>query len=334
MNPVYFPFTVLSAANIMNLAACFSSLTICRVSDGPLPEEMEMGTNRDFLSIRIPVSGEEGKLESVLKDYKNWADLHMEDPAAFFKSQTETLPFYSDSSISRIRMDIQRKQSGMEKTALEMPERRFAARLFLRIAEEHDLADITVYKDLDAFEKMQQALFNDLKGDPGDRFALKNLSSKPVFEDPGSRMTVERIRAWSILAFSGKEASGVYVTDSPAVINCLKEQNDALKPVCVFNGIPVRLEKYDSEDGFKHQLAGYLKRLAKDSDFPSADDAPMVPERRCHEKAVTLTVYRVSGKSPLEYFGCFFSDTSDMMEKHADCICQNTVICSVESTFL
>jgi hypothetical protein len=334
MNPVYFPFTVLSAANIMNMAALFSSLTVFRVTNGPLPQEMAMGPAEGFLCLRIPVSGEEKKLESVVKDYKNWADLHQDSPAMFFKSRVDAVPFYSESSVSRIRMDIQRQQPGVNSGSaaidLKSLDRLFAARLFLRIAEEHDIAEIHAHEDLDAVEKMQQAIFNDLKGDPEDRFALKGLFLKSVMEDRGSHMTLERVKAWSIPAFSREEASGVYVTDSPAVMDFLKEQNDDMKPALVLDGIPVRPEKDDDVEGFKHKLSEFLERLAKAPDFSCAEPTPDVPERRSDEKTVSLTVYWVSGKSPAEYFGRLFTEPRDMVGKPLDRIFQNTVVCLVE----
>ena len=227
MSVVYFPFTVPSPSAMRCLAACFSKTAVFRISDSNLPEHLISWEKSGFLDIRVPVSGKEKKIADVLRDYQNWSSLHENTPSAYLKHQSD-IPFYSDTSISKIRTDITRRIREKEAAAasdFNPEERLFAARLFLALAEEYDLNQILMTEEFQAIDTMEKKLFGDLKGEAGEPDFLPSHPLDAVIEDPGCHMTEERIKAWALLMLKDETDSGVYATDSRAVFDFLHDQD-------------------------------------------------------------------------------------------------------------
>ncbi len=158
MKPIYFPFTYVSEPVAEALASCFKQ-TVVYASSGDLPESMQKWMKNSILDIRTPVINDEDKLDAVIKDYKNWANIHKESGMAFFKSKKNTIPFFDDTYTSQIRSAIKQNPEP------EKPDPVFNSRLFLHIAQEFDMQNWELTRDLDLFDDMEQKLIKELKGD-------------------------------------------------------------------------------------------------------------------------------------------------------------------------
>ncbi|MBU4289417.1 MAG: hypothetical protein KKI12_14750, partial [Proteobacteria bacterium] len=98
MKPIYFPFTYISEPVLEALSAFFKQIVVYQPSSLNVPESMQKLADSGLLEIRIPVKGDENKIDNILKDYKSWANIHQGSEMAFFKMNPDKIPFFDDSS--------------------------------------------------------------------------------------------------------------------------------------------------------------------------------------------------------------------------------------------
>ncbi len=232
MVPVYFPFTCISTSCATTLASYFKQTAVYQPGPGPLPGSMEESAEKGIIDIRTPVTGDAEKLETLVRDYRAWADLHKDTGLGFFKSGGESIPFYDETTISKIRGDIKKKQAGKSS---EERDPLLEARLFLRIAQEFDMQNEQVANELEICSKMEKNLLSELMG--------KALESDPVektpSEDPGTSMTAERIAAWLYMLGHDPDGSNLFVTDSRSIFEYIIDKAPDLEKIIQPDCVPV-----------------------------------------------------------------------------------------------
>ena len=329
MRVLYFPFTSISKSTMESLAACFTSVAVYRISETEMPDDMAEWADDGFLKILLPISGEEKKIHAILNDYKEWADLHQKTPSAYFKHQTE-VPFYSDTSVSKIRTDITKRTKDKEKkgkTEINPDDRIFAARIFLTLAEEYDANRSFLHKELQVLHDMEKKLFDELKGEPDELavFSLQGVADEK--EDPGLYLSEERIKAWSCLMVADKKENGVYVTDSRGVFDFFSEQETYEKEGFTIGPIPIRRDKDQAVDAFKEKLTAFLEDLAVNSKPMSSPEMPILLPIFKGEATLTLTAQRIPGIRPREFFGAIVPDSDNLLNKNDNHPFKSTLIC-------
>ncbi|MBW2010195.1 MAG: hypothetical protein JRI32_00715 [Deltaproteobacteria bacterium] len=155
MNPIYFPFTYVSKPAFRAISACFKKIDVYQPSSQKVPDNMEKWSKSGLLDIHIPVKGEEDILDKLCKEYKDWGNLHNGPGISFFKTQTDTVPFFDETFPSQIKADIQKKHPIPVE---EKPDPLLAARIFLRFAQDFDIQHFEMEEDIQAFEKMREDL--------------------------------------------------------------------------------------------------------------------------------------------------------------------------------
>ncbi len=73
MKPIYFPFTYISEAAVAAISACFKQTVVYQPSRHTLPAEMQKLADSGLIDVRIPITGDENKLDAILRDYNEWA---------------------------------------------------------------------------------------------------------------------------------------------------------------------------------------------------------------------------------------------------------------------
>ena len=189
MKAIYFPFTFISKPIVDALSACFKKTAVYQITKRNIPEKMKKWDTSGKIEIRIPVEGNEDKIEKILKDYKAWADLHQGSELSILKTQAGKIPFFNENSISQITSDI--KKSDPEKHSPEKPDISLNARLFLQIAQEYDSQADILRQDLQLFDTMEQNLIKNLKGE--NEYFPVEMGRNQEFEidSPGNYMTKE-----------------------------------------------------------------------------------------------------------------------------------------------
>jgi hypothetical protein len=114
------------------------------------------------LDIRVPVKEDEERMDSILRDYRDWLNLHQGGDVAFLKTLKDAIPYFDETSTSRIRSDIRKKAEGPrsdKEPAIEKNDVLLQARLFLLAAQELDVQNFSIIREIRQFEEMEQDLF-------------------------------------------------------------------------------------------------------------------------------------------------------------------------------
>jgi hypothetical protein len=93
MKPIYFPFTFISEPVFDALSACFGKIVVYQSSKVNIPENMKEWDNSGKLEIRIPIEGDEEKIDNILQDFKTWAQLHQGSELSFLKHKLKKYRF-------------------------------------------------------------------------------------------------------------------------------------------------------------------------------------------------------------------------------------------------
>jgi len=296
MNPVYFPFTYISEATIEAVASCFRQTVVYQAISQNIPESMKKWAEKGILDIRTPVITDEQKILSIIKDYKNWANLHQGSEKSFLKFQKEKIPFFEDTSEKRIMSEIKRYKEG-KKEENEKPDPLLNSRIFLQIAQEFDIQNQDVNKELDGFKGLEHKLMKHLH-DNDPEFLIPNAEFQVIQEDMGNYMTSERIEAWLNLMQHDSELSGIFITSSPAVIELMTDKVPEMKLIHHWDAVPVS-QKKERADTWQNDFMKYLQNLAEsDQPEPSADDMIFMSDN----KRYAIKIYLVPGKTPYEFF--------------------------------
>ncbi|MDM8549506.1 hypothetical protein QUF72_05485 [Desulfobacterales bacterium HSG2] len=300
MKPIYFPFTYVSEPVAEALASCFRQTVIYQPSLRKLPEKMQKRVKNGLFDIRTPVRGDEEKLDAIIKDYRNWAEIHQGSEKAFFKTQGNTIPFFDETSARQIVTDIRQQATGRQQAEPETPDPLLNARIFLCMAHEFDMQNRELEDDLASFDEMEQDLMKNLKGES----EIRNLKSEiRNSDDPGIYMTAERINSWVHLMGHDPERSGMFVTSSRSVFEDLTDKAPTTEKIFHFDSIPICESGMDEKFGFwQDSLTERLQMLAESAWPVSAEEISLkAPEDNGCDRSVSLTVCLVP-ETPDEFF--------------------------------
>jgi hypothetical protein len=326
MKPIYFPFTFMTKPVCQTLAACFRQTAVYQISSIKIPDEMQQLEKSGILDIRIPVKYDGDKLDAIVKQYRSWANLHQGSEIAFLKSRTDKIPFFDEDSTRQITADIKSKE-GRQNRSQEKPDPLLNAGLFLHLAQEYDMQNLTLTEDLQAVEAMEQDFMKDLKGDNHALDEEIALEKTLEVHDPGHYMTKERVHAWTRIMQRDQEGSGFFVTTSRSVFETLIDSAPEAELVGVLDAIPVVDNAVEALETWRDELMKHLEMLATVVWIAKTDPIITVPEIPGCETTVSLTLYIVPGKTPHEFFArCVENDSIGVKDKIAGSKLKNTLL--------
>jgi hypothetical protein len=300
MKPIYFPFTFISKPIVEALSACFKQTAVYQVSSQKVPEKMQEWCESGTLDIRIPVEGDEKKLDKILKDYRAWINLHQGSEIDFLKTQADKIPIFDETSSSKIRDDIKKKIR--EEKPQEKPDDLFNAILFLHIAQEFDLQKVELKQDLLLFETMEQNLMKNLKGENEDVYIKTDGDRALEADDPGHYMTKERLMAWTRLMQHDQQDSELLVTSSRAMLEYMIDIAPEMEKLICFDTIPLFENSVEEMESWQIGLMESLDMLVKNP-WPSSTDGFFdAPATEGYDRKVALTLYIVPGVTPNDFF--------------------------------
>lgn len=312
MIPIYFPFTYISKAMGKALAACFGQTTVYQISGATMPNEMREMVDMDILEIRLPIEDTGEEFDTILKGYRRWAKNYRTSEFAFLKAAAGKIPFFDETATSQIRNDIRR--TGENIPLKEKSDPLFNARLFLFIAQEFDLHQDRLARDLIHVESMEQDIMKKLKGENGDIHETISAENALGKDDPGHYMPHERLDAWASLMQYDKQGSGLFVTGSRSIVEHLLDMTPEMEFVVNFNAVPVLDNRFKEIKPWQEDLMKNLEMLASVVWLSKTDGLIPPPEIPVCEKKVSLSFYILPGKTPEEFFvgvmkkGLFFAE--------------------------
>jgi len=299
MKPVYFPFTYISEPVLEALSAFFKQIVVYQPSNLKIPESMQKQADSDLLEIRIPVKGDENKIDTILKDYKNWATIHQGSEMAFFKTKPDIIPFCDETSISQIKADIKKKKQ--KQLNEKKQDSLLNARIFLHIAQEFDLQNREINKDLLLLEENTLNLFDNLKGEDELSFKGNNREKALKIDYQSEYMTPDRIIAWTHLLQYDQDISNLFITNSRTVVEHMVEKLGA-KIVLSIDSIPPANSIDKKREKWQKSLIEQLELLLGNS-LPASEGINIKsPFDKDDGKKVSLTLYLVPDESPYKFF--------------------------------
>ena len=325
MNPIYFPFNYVSRPVFEALSACFGQTAVYQITSQKIPEKMHELAKRETLEIRIPIEGDNEKLDAVMKDYMAWINTHQGSEIAFLKAQGDTTPFFDETSVSQIRADIRKK--GQEDLSPKKTDDLFNAVIFIHVAQEFDMQNDGVSQDLQLLEEMEQNLLKNLRGE--NEASYDNIFGNKILEpyDPGHYMTKERIDAWIRLMQYDHEITGLFITSSRPVLEYMIDDVPEAEILIRLDDIPILENNIKEMEIWQDSLMESLDMLAKNAWPTSTDTILKAPVVTGCDKKVTLTLYIVPGETPQEFFARFYErDSFRTKDKNKEAEFKNTLI--------
>jgi len=291
---------------------------------------MQQWEKSGILDIRIPVKYDGDKLDAIVKQYRSWANLHQGSEIAFLKSRTDKIPFFDENSTRQITADIKNK-GGRQNRSQEKPDPLLNAGLFLHLAQEYDMQNLTLTEDLQSIEAMEQDFMKDLKGDNHALDEEIALEKTLEVHDPGHYMTKERVHAWTRIMQRDQEGSGFFVTTSRSVFETLIDSAPEAELVGVLDAIPVVDHEVEVLETWRDELMKHLEMLATVVWIAKTDPIITAPEIPGCETTVSLTLYIVPGKTPHEFFNRYVEhDVFNYKEKYQKVKLKNTLLGLIE----
>ncbi|MDA3895291.1 MAG: hypothetical protein PF482_03970, partial [Desulfobacteraceae bacterium] len=210
MKPIYFPFTYIPESVADSLSRFLGRIIVLQPVLNNQPELLHRLEEDRQIEIHVPFTEDEDRLNACSKDFQQWGRTHQGDEASLkgiFKDG-----FSNQTFTAQIRTDILKSDVD---TVVE-PDPVFPSRLFLLMAQDLDLQQSAVDRELALSIDDEMALFTSMTGegkilDPPKESYIKN--------DYGTYMTGSRISAWFNLIKKDVEESAFFVTNSQAVLD-------------------------------------------------------------------------------------------------------------------
>jgi len=299
--PVYMPFTYLSESTARILTALVGPVVIYQPLKTNIHESLSALASQGLVAIRSPITRDDDRLRAALAEFTDWARMNpgkSTPGAGFFSQRQGEIPFFDETAIERIRSDIKRyhRSDPLVDHQTEKMEADFSARLFLALAQENDLATDRLDHDLNRFKALEKNFLNTLTDDDETGFNRQALGLEIWRDDPGAKLTGQRIRAWATLAAADDTIPELLITTSSAVIDTLLETHgDALR---LERLAEIRLDVPSA--GTAPVLDRVLADLAGRASLPSADLASFekLATDAASETAVTATLFVAANQTP------------------------------------
>lgn len=303
MKPIYFPFTYIPESLGKALAACFGQIAVYQISGEKVPEDMQNLVKDGILDIRIPMEINSELLDKIYNDYRVWIDTHQGTEIAFLKTMAHEIPYFDENASSQIRAEI--KKTTRQTPIQKKPDSLFNAGLFLHMAQEYDLQNERLSRDLRDIDTMEADFMKDLKGEEED-IQSSAMKHKPIeIQDPGRYMTAERLSAWTSFMLKDPQDSDVFITTSRAVIEHIIDIWPETKQINRFDAVSLGGEQDDAWASWQREFMKSLEMLAAHSQPDGADDMAAPPEASGTKTNISLTLYGVPKKLPRECFSRF-----------------------------
>jgi len=298
MKPVYFPFTYINDTAARDLCACFGQVTVYQPGAQSIPENMERLAKEGMLDLKVPVSEDEARLVALIKEYKEWGELHQKSDTAFLKAIGERVPFFDDTFSTQLASQIKKIRD--ENYSKEKPDILFNARLFLCLAQDYDLVQDGINRDLISVYEMEKKLLEGLTHDDEAFFCKNTGSSLQAADDSGKYKIKERIEAWIYLMSNDKENPRFFITDSRDAFDFIIEKAVDIKKVIELASVPVCAEA-DIMNKWRDILTGQVEGLLKDDNFEIDEKIYDLPAAKEPDRGMSLKIIRIINKSRRDF---------------------------------
>ncbi|MGD8880823.1 MAG: hypothetical protein PVI82_02960 [Desulfobacterales bacterium] len=332
IKPIYFPFTFVSQDVAQALTACFRRFIVYQPSGKKVPDEMQPWVEANVMEVRVPDQTDDQAIEKVVKDFRSFASLHYDNKnlkTAAFLGQQSTIPFFGETSTSRIVSDL--KKCGSSDSAETASDPLFCARVFLGFAQDYDCQGDELNRGLGVHRQQSFELLKTLKGEKEIDSAAFSLADESKIDDPGEYLGLARLKAWALLFQRDPVGSGFFVTSSKSVFNQLMTKAPATEKILESAGLPVIEIKDRALYAWRAHFLKDLNRLVETHGSASRDISLDVPLKSNGGANIMLSLYLVPDQTPLDFFGQYLEGPQPTKKQpHQKPRYKNTLIGLVE----
>ncbi len=231
MKTVYFPYTHIEPRRAEQMAAIWGALTLLQPSPETCLPDMASLQESGIIETVFPASDAQESLKDVLQDLKQWAAQHTGGNLAVMLEQRQTIPFFSSQSSAQMVAEIRKGgKTPVADPAADSRKKVFQARLLLAMAQEFDLQQAALARDIEALSAKENEMMALLKGEDVAEKGPMTSSWAPV-EAGSAAMIALRLKAWArALAavegmdiLTGAEAEIFFLTDGRGVLAQIQE---------------------------------------------------------------------------------------------------------------
>ncbi len=301
LTAAYMPFTYLSEPTARILTALVGPVVVYRPLKTNIPESLGALASQGLVEIRTPITRDDDRLRAALAEFTDWARMNpgKTTPGTGFLSQRQgDIPFFDETVINRIRSDINRYGQSDHPADLEAAETEaeFSARLFLALAQENDLATDRLDDDLNRFKALENVLLDTLKDADEAGFNRQAFGAAIWRDDPGAKLTGQRVRAWAALAVADAVLPELLITTSRAVIDTLLDTHGETLHLERLADIRLPIPPAGTAPG----LGKMLVDLANRESLPSADLSSIASPAAgaVSGPAATVTLFCAANQAP------------------------------------
>jgi len=332
MKPICFPSTYISDSLAQAMTACFGQFIVYQPLAGKIPEQMCSWAEKGILDIRVPVTDNQTDLETVVKNYLKWADLHFGGSGLrppFLQPGKDAVPFFKASSTSQVMADIKEQVYG--KPGAKAPEPLLAARLFLYLAQEYDRHNQEVARDLQRHRQQEAELIRQLKMEDDSLTAEFQKEALQTVDDSAGYMVLDRLEAWTRILLEDADISGIFITHIPAVLQELLDKTPTAENLLHLECIPTSTAMTAEPIPWRQKLVSDLAHMVGHKWLPTKGRPFDQPDFPAVTNTVSLSVYLVPEQRPRDFFShCVQIQTPDRNAADAGGRLKNTLIGLIE----
>lgn len=338
MKPIYFPYTFVPLEMAEAYANCFGQMVVYQPPGLDVPEQMAEAEEKEFLDIRVPQGINKKHVSSVVKDYKQWADIHADGDWLKFASivrKKDPDPFFNESSIMKIKEDLQRKMRNND-TAQKESNSLVSAMVFLHIAHEFDKQQHDIHSGIRQLDKMEYKLMESLQEGKEDFHDDSIRKGTFISNDASDFMILERIEAWSGLVLHAKsqdDISGLFLTSHRSVLNFLIENSSKGEMVLESGDIPMNNHRIELTQQWRDALLDTIETYTKEPWDGKIERELNMPIEEGSVSSISLSLYIIPGENPFDFFARFYPrkrDRPPMQNKTSKIV--NTLIGLLETS--
>jgi len=231
MKTVYFPYTHIDPGRAQQMAAIWGALTVLQPSPETCLPDMAALQEAGIIATVFPASDAQASLKDVLQDLKQWAAQHPGGNLAVMMAQGQTIPFFSSQSSAQMAAEIRKGgKTPVADPAADSRKKVFQAQLLLAMAQEFDLQQAALARDIEALSAKENEMMALLKGEDAADTGPMTSSWAPV-ETASAAMIALRLKAWAralaavegIEILTGAGAEILFLTDNRGVLAQIQE---------------------------------------------------------------------------------------------------------------
>ena len=165
MKTIYFPYTTIDPRQAEQTAAIWGPLTLLQPSPETCLPEMAALQAAGIIETVFPPADPSLSVTAVLQDFKQWAAQHTGGDLAVMMAQ-QGIPFFNSQSSAQIVSQIRKGgPAPAENPVADFRETVFQAQLLLAMAQEFDLQQAALARDIEALTVKENEMMAMLKGE-------------------------------------------------------------------------------------------------------------------------------------------------------------------------